>query len=772
MHFNFVFKKIYDNVDMLLIVGLILLIPFTHKESFSVIDPDLVWSKFVLVICGIRGFYLFVKNFKALLLDRIFLVMLLFLVLQYLTLIYTQDFLSSVKYLGFFSCVVFSYPVVKSFLVKTGFNISTIVYTYAVSFLIVLGFLSVQIYLQENFSKAIGGVWPVPGYPSRYGATFWDVNHFGVYLASLFFLFFGFLFTSIKKNIEQYSSYNYIRDYLLKLLFRSNGFGDVLKSAQDKMIPLRLTLINIVLAVLVCTIPYVLDLTGSRSSAIGFAVSILLFCVIFANRNRNILNFFRNSYVWFFSGLSVFVLYTLSFYLFESGLRASFLYRSVSFYSHLFLLKVGIVSGLQNPMGVGVNAFSTYFQSSDWADTYYYIDKSALSLKLPLHNLWLEVWVETGVISFIVFATLWILILVGLFKVFKKNKDLVALSLMSVLTVFGVGGLFYSYKSEFFWFLFLLSAAYSSRKVGLAQAVTFHFNKLKLLRICSYLLSLCVFLLPFGFFTQPITHFELDRYSLQNLNSSNWIENFYYYLLNLTRYIIGNYSFTGRFLNLILYVSSFGIMVASWRIIKLHLINSILLTLNILMLISIAFVPFGIVSLLGIYLLIFSLVLFAVMIFLKEYVHFRNGITFYFLLTCLVLLTPFYFYKTLTFSKDSYPYYLTFMLELAANKGKTNDATIFLQEQEWTVLADYFTSSVETSDDGSFYLDQNIIQSSSNICNFSGSAYDVGYKFIILAKSGDTCPFVTREISNLSKIEQGGYVLYVFENRPHKMVAK
>ena len=94
-------------------------------------------------------------------------------------------------------------------------------------------------------------------------------------------------------------------------------------------------------------------------------------------------------------------------------------------------------------LGIGVNAFSEYFKTSIWAESYYYIDKAALNLKLPLHNLWLEAWVETGVFSFVVFAALWAVALNDLFKIYKKDKDYISLGLASGVLAFLVGGLLF-----------------------------------------------------------------------------------------------------------------------------------------------------------------------------------------------------------------------------------------------------------------------------------------------------------------------------------------
>ncbi|TXI32616.1 MAG: O-antigen ligase domain-containing protein [Niabella sp.] len=768
MNFSFFWKS--GTLDKFLILALVFLIPFTHKESFSVYDPDLVWSKFLLVICGLRGAWYFAKNYKSYLRDVSFVLLLAVLGFQVFSLLYTKDFGSSIRYIGFFASVVFLYPLIKHYLLEHHFRIGTIINTYSAGFSVVVLFLIRQIYLQENFQIATGGVWPVPGYPTRYGSTFWDVNHFGIYLVSLFFIFLGYAVHLSTKNIKHYSNENVVRAFLLKSLFKIKNFGEVITSKFESVIPFKLSLNAWFLYLAAVIIPFILRITGSRSSSLGFLFGLLVVGVLFINRDRNLGSFLRNAYVWLFAGLSVFFVYIGSFYFFNASIRAAFLYRSVSFYSHLFLLKAGIITGVMNPIGIGINAFSSYFQTSAWADTYYYIDKSALSLKLPLHNLWLEVWVETGVLSFIAFLMLWGIVLFNLFRLYKHEKDFCAVTMLAALVAFGVGGLFYSYKAEFFWFVFLLSAAYGSKGGVKNQFSNISINRYKVFRLISYLVVLVLFTIPFYFFTQPINTKEIQYFNLNNLQSANIIENFYFYGLNLTRYIIGNYAFTGRFFNLILYFSAFAVFVATFRVLRFHLINSLMLTLVIFEVVAVLFSPVGIVSPIWIYVFVVSICAFIISLIGKKFLKFKNGVSFYVLFIALILITPFYIKKNIDQLNSDFPYYLNFMFELAANKSKTNDAVIYVQEDAWVELADYYAASVETADDGSFYLDQNTILPANTICSYAGDPYDFGSKFIIVTTKDYACPFAVQAQYNLSKIEQGNFILYIFEMKKRDLV--
>src|SRR3989344_7963152 len=186
MRFMFRYREILktDNLQKYLLFLLILVLPFTHKEQFSIFDPDLIWSKFVLVLAATLGFGLFVKNFKKYKHDRFFILLNLFLVFNALSIIQSKDTMSTFRYILFLAAVTYAYPLIREVFNRAD-SIKSVLNMYLLSFTLVFAFLLVQMFLQGNYQIAIGGVWPVFGYPTRFGSTFWDVNHFGAYLASL-----------------------------------------------------------------------------------------------------------------------------------------------------------------------------------------------------------------------------------------------------------------------------------------------------------------------------------------------------------------------------------------------------------------------------------------------------------------------------------------------------------------------------------------------------------------------------------------------------------
>ena len=516
-----------------LIYALVLLIPLTHKEMFSVYDPDLVWSKFVLSVIAVFGLYSFLKNVKRYIKDPFFVLLVLTLFFQVLSMFQSKDILNSLRYISFFSAIVLSYPVILDFITNDVLAITKIIKLYLFAFFVVLFFLSYQYYLQTNFGVAIGGVWPVPGFSARYASTFWDVNHFGIYLASTFFLF-------IPRIVGQRSG-----NLIEKALYIVGVFGILIS----------------------------FYLTKSRSSMIGFASGLSLFFYVAISLKGYKRRFLSKSKLFVLTGILIPTIPLAFMWVFAERIRDFFLYRSVSFFSHLFLLKVGVLVGLHKFFtGIGVNSFYAYFKQSTWASAYYYIDSAALNVKLPLHSLWLESLAETGILGFVVYVSLWVLLLGGLIKLAYLKHDFVALGLASGVLSFLVGGFFYSYKSEFFWFYVLVSLAYVSvnykgKYVDLEKgswnikSINFYGTCVKIRSLSLSLVTAISLLLPFIFIFKPLTHIEIaGMLKYWNVpHRQNFLLEFYQKMIFNFRYILGSYSYVGRLLNSLLYVG--GIVV-------------------------------------------------------------------------------------------------------------------------------------------------------------------------------------------------------------------
>lgn len=651
-----------------LIYALIIAIPFNHKEAFSIYDPDLVWSKYILATLAVIGAYFLVKNFKSYAKDPFFVFFVSFAGFQILSLLQSGDITSSLRLIGFQLAVAFTYIPVRNFIYERKNGLKDLLLIYMLVFIPVLAFLAVQIYLQTNYKVAIGGVWPVPAYPTRYGATFWDINHFGAFCSALILILIGFLF--------------------------QKGIGRKTKILAG----------SVLVAGLIS-----LSLTGSRSSAIGFVFGLVTIVILYFNRFKVKIKSgsqFGLSLFAVIGGVAGF-LYLLS--ATADSLKASLLYRSISFFSHLFLLKVGIIVGIQNfLLGIGANSFHAYFGNTEWADIYYYIDRAAMDLKLPLHNLWLEVLAETGLVSLAVFLLFWAVLLVGLYRVYRSENDYISLGLIGALTSFLIAGFMYSYKSEFFWLFVLIAAAHVSQ---------FYFRKSKsnvlmsikhvlcpencdIVRISLIGLSVFILLVPTIFLTHPLNKSEIMMFNIGF--EPNIITSLYMDLLLLFKYIIGNYTYAGRVLSFIFYSGSVAL---SFLILKRYLggFYSLIIT-SLLFGIANIFEPNLIVSI-KFYVVFVMLAIVGIFIFLLSLIN-RNvvmldiprkivGVPLVILLLVMMItglaLNNGYFAK-------SYNTDLTFLSELAYNRRLMDKSLIQVSDDIDLEFVYYFSDEVVKKD--------------------------------------------------------------------------
>ncbi len=637
-----------NKISKYLIYLLVISIPFTHKEMFSIFDPDLVISKFILVLVSLFGVFYFIKNYKDLVKDKLFVFLFTIVLFQVLSLIQSKDVMNSARMIAFQVAVVFSYPTFKFYIDEQKGSIKKLIDIYKYTFLFVFAFLIYQMYLQETKGIATGGVWPVPGYPTRYGSVFWDVNHFAAYLSSLFFVVLSSLLSG-KKKAEKY-----IDSILIVLILISLYF------------------------------------TSSRSATIGFGFGLVSFLAIYVGIYRKI-KFKIGTFSWIGIATAFVTLPLVTLYLFQDVIRQSFLYRSVSFFSHLFLMKVGINVGLENFLfGIGTNSFHAYFHTSKWANAYYYIDKAALSYKLPLHNLWLEVFAETGVFSLICFILFWALLLYMLYRsVSAKTPNLISIGFFAGIISFLVGGVMYSYKSEFFWIYVVIACAY----------VTYHFKNIDL-KLPSFSLSSFYsfliysfiglsFLLPLFYMMSPVTYDEmLIIYSEKN-----------YVLFDLFRYIFGNFSFTGRIFSLIFYFGSTILLFGIFK--KFNTSQRTLISTAIVLNLINVFVP-------GVYISTKWFVCFVVLVilsFVVKFIKFKVGIN-NALVYFIVLVASFssaLISANLYHKSNSHNYDLAFLSELASNRMLFENASVWIDSSVDLPLVGFYCDVFEKKD-GEYFL--------------------------------------------------------------------
>lgn len=754
----------FNKIQEYLLYLLILVLPLTHKEAYSRFTPDypdLVYSKFVLLVCAAFGLVVFAKNFKFYIRNIYFRLLSIYLGFQLLSLFRSEDLKNSLFFIGFFACVLFLFVFVYDYLQKN--SIEKLIKVYLISLLFVLGFLVRQIYLQETYNDATGGVWPVPGYPTRYGSTFWDVNHFGIYLCSLFLLLFGYLLNQYKllsNSNNIFEKISPIRGRILLLVLKLKGLKPLINYRKIN-VKLVLILILYLIAIL-----YAFRLTGSRSSLLGLLGGSVFFAVGYFFLNKKLTDVFINYKSLLFIAIGFVVPIVLLIAL-KEDFRDAFLYRAVSFYAHLFLLKVGIITGLQNFfLGIGVNAFSEYFKTSIWAESYYYIDKAALNLKLPLHNLWLEAWVETGVFSFVVFAALWAVALNDLFKIYKKDKDYISLGLASGVLAFLIGGLFYSYKSEFFWLYAVIAFSYASIKAE--RHLNLDFSIFKSYKPWIGFISFIALIFPLLFFTMPPSLAEIDNYYYSV--PGNRLFDLWIIILDNYRYVIGNYSFTGRFLMVFLYLSAVFSFLSILRKANLPFLTSLLMAA--ITFLSLNFIhPSIMVSYPN---FVFYLFLITINIFVSILpIQRRNrndtaGFN-YVLGVLLIIIFPISAMSSVNAYKDTFNTNINFLIELAANRSKTNDALIYIEDESFAPFVKYYADRVEDNEDGTFYLNEAYVVSLDGFdCNLT--KFQPGVKYLFLVQSSFSCQTLNEGMPHVSVVDQGGYKLVMYEEKVKPVV--
>ena len=124
--------------------------------------------------------------------DKFFTFLLLLWVIRAVSLTQSLNLAASFKLLAFFSAVAAFYLLFKSVYGKYGRGFleqAKNLYLKIGLVAAVLGLIQLAFYYLTG--KTVLGIWPVEGGIARPGSTFWDINHFAAYSASVALLFFG-----------------------------------------------------------------------------------------------------------------------------------------------------------------------------------------------------------------------------------------------------------------------------------------------------------------------------------------------------------------------------------------------------------------------------------------------------------------------------------------------------------------------------------------------------------------------------------------------------
>lgn len=290
-------------------------------------------------------------------------------------------------------------------------------------------FACFQAYLFLDTGKIIGALWNVPGRFPRLGSLFWDVNHFGSFLASLLPVLGAFVLLSKKPN---------------QAIARILAFG------------------------LMCG---VLVSTSSRTSWILAGVSAFSFVSIRFYKH------FRAKGVAITLGILLVCssLFLLEYRKNESPLRLRikeyFHYRMDSFDAHFMLLKGSEEIFRKYPiLGGGYGGFFEHFTETKVSVDYFGKDTAAFTTRVPAHTIWGETLAETGLLGITTFILFMAFILGSLlylaFKSNSKEQSLLSSAMFSSILGWLVAGIFYSYNSEFFFIILFLYFMYAVSCLG------------------------------------------------------------------------------------------------------------------------------------------------------------------------------------------------------------------------------------------------------------------------------------------------------------------
>ncbi len=557
-----------------LTIGLILS-ALLHKELFSIYLWDLLPIRIFMVsflVSSLWDFYKYNKfswKFLDYLKDPFILINVL-LVITKLASIFNSLSLSSSIFLNIFFINI-SVFLITIYIRLKDFELLRLMKNYVFISVVMSLITFVQLYFYFQYSFLFGAVLNVAGSSvdvpdfaftgtyftevlkiivmTRVGSLFWDVNHFGGFIASTLILAFAFLLTSKdKKNILVY-------------LFSFLILG------------------------------LVLFLTNSRSAWILSLVSFFVFFISLIYRKVG-----KKGLIYAFSFLTLLTVFLTFQYQdrdswFREKVKSYFHYRLDSFDSHFLLLRGTVnVFDKYQLIGGGVGSFFEHFKSTETADEFLRRDPAGLSVKVPAHTIWGEAIAETGLFGLLSFVLLVLLLLgTSFYAIMHTDREDFIYSSTSLGLTIGwlVAGIFYSYNSEFFYICLLLPFFYLYKKLNIKlDSVVDYFNQKSIVGF-SVLFAICFYLIFFNLGTNKFIPFDEaiyakvaknvyesgDYFTLKWYPGVNWFEKppLYFIITSFFYSILGVNEFSARILTAI---SSLILLVVTYRLSKLIFDNS------------------------------------------------------------------------------------------------------------------------------------------------------------------------------------------------------
>jgi hypothetical protein len=341
-----------------------------------------------------------------------------------LSLVFSLNLKASILLFGFFTTVLILFVKVFYLIKDDPQRAEGYLKFYSILAFLLSIFGYFQLYLYQSTGRIIGSLWNIPGKLARVGATFWDVNHYGAFLAAIIPLSFVFALTAKKWSIRIF--------YLVVTL------------------SLCVTLI----------------ITNSRSAWImefvaGVSFAMMLMVKRFGRKGIIIL---LTPIVLFFA--TVGFMYTQKASPVRASIKQYMHYRIDSFDSHVLLLQGTYEIFKAHPiLGGGYGSFFENFSKTSVAPTFFGRDPAALTSRVPAHTIWGEAMSDTGAVGLgILLAFCLSVLLTILYTAIKTTSSttfLMCSAMFSALLGWMFAGIFYSYNAEFYWLLWVLFVGYA-----------------------------------------------------------------------------------------------------------------------------------------------------------------------------------------------------------------------------------------------------------------------------------------------------------------------
>lgn len=409
----------------------VLTLPLANRDIFSVFLNRLFPVRIILVAVILVGFLVGLANFfqkpaKALWLknvaselyrDFVFKLLAGLWLVRLVSLKDTLNLGASLNLLLFYSSVVALYLILKFVYRRQGLLLIKVwrLHLFTVSLVALYGLVQL---LTPLFGLRLPGVLLGSTFV-RIPATFYDANHLPVYLLTALPVLFVFFFAA-KREATRF-----------------------------------------LLAALLGIFSLVFLFSFSRSGFLATATAFIWLTLFFLRRRywQKLLILF---YV-FLLGSGIIYLTAQTQFSLLTRLTSPFNLSDRSTVSHGLLIYGSFELLKKSPLfGLGYGSFSEHFRASPVGRQHAFFDETAAAanVRLPAHSLWLEVLVETGILGASLYLWFVLVVIETAGRALKSLQDkwasLYQAALLASFVGILVGGLFYSYNLEFFWFFVFL----------------------------------------------------------------------------------------------------------------------------------------------------------------------------------------------------------------------------------------------------------------------------------------------------------------------------